>query len=71
MRLVDQRRFQHLPLPDLVEILVDDMPINPRIAADMAERQVRRQLVEPIGCRLGQQLADHSSASRRSSPAGS
>ena len=30
------------------------MPVDPRIAADMAERQVGRKLVEPIGCRLGQ-----------------
>ena len=54
MRLVTSAASSSCALAGIVEVLVDDMPADPRVAADMAERQVRRQLVEAVGRRLGQ-----------------
>jgi hypothetical protein len=49
-----QRRFQHLSLAGVVQVLVDDMPVQPVLAAHMAECQVRRNAVEPVRRRLGE-----------------
>ncbi len=54
MRLSTSAASSSCALANLVQVLVDHMPADPRVAANMAEREVRRQLVEAVGRRLGQ-----------------